>query len=352
MGLSDRLREGGGAGGVFDHALAMRGGNESAVDEEPRSGDAPSSLPADTVVVGEAEQIAPGAAIRSLIKELQTQRHFGITTPSHLFSLMHRHLMVRRGAILVPHRDGGMVPIATVRLDATSSFRIRMLQEEVAWLGSGRTAVILDDARRERFVRRLSRADAKQTPRVVLLPFAHLRDIVAVLVVLDSPVLRMDPNVLDVIVGALSESAGKLLFDGRQRPMDHRRRSSVFRPEQTQSIVSRLNERAVAEGRAVQIIDIDVSPLIAAIMGAHPHLDQTRLMEDILDTAALLTEATHTVINPGVSRVRLLGLTQPNASAALIVHLFTVTLSSLFGAPAPESLSYTTPDADDLIRDT
>lgn len=348
MGLTDRLSQNDQEGSVFDRALAMR-----THRSEDAGDDAPVSVPhsESTPPVSEEDQIVPGAAIRSLLKELQTQRHFGITTPSHLFSLMHRHLLVRKGAFLVPHRDGGMIPIATAGLDRTSTFRIRLLEEETAWLGTGKSAVVLDEAKRAALATRLSRSDGRQTPRIALFPFTHLRKIVAVLVVLDSPILRMDPNVLDVIVGALSESAGRLLFDGRQRPMEQRVRTSIFRTEHLPDIIARLETLARSEGRDVESIDINLAPIIDTIMNVHPHLDRSRLLEDVLDTTALLTESAHTAVHTGSHRVSLVGLVQPGASAELIAHILTVTLSSLFGCTRVDPLPYTTRNLEDFHRE-
>jgi len=338
MSLIDRLQHGD-DNTIFHRALAMRG-----VSEQPElTGDEQDTLhggPASEVPL-HAPEIAPGAAVRALLKELQTQRHFGITTPSHLFSLMNRHLLVETGAILVPHRDGGMVPIATAGLDKTSSFRIRLLEEERSWIGDGKSAVILGEDQRLAFARRLSRNDAKRAPRIALFPFSHLRDVVAVLVLLDSPVLAMDPGVLDTIVGALSESAGRLLFDGRQRPMDHQQQSTVFQNSHATAILSRLSERADVEGRQVQIIDVDLSPLVTTIVRTHSYLDRGRLLEDILNTIAILVGSAHSAVHRGGQRISLLGLTQPNASADLIVHLLTNTLGTLFGCTCTEALPFT-----------
>lgn len=347
MGLIDRLQDDQSTQGAFGRALSMRK-SRSAPFEASQPADV--STIADDAPSGESE-IVLGAAIRSLLKELQTQRHFGITTPSHLFSLMHRHLHVRRGAILIPHRDGGMVPIATAGIDRTSGFRVRLLEHEIDWLGSGRSAIILDDRQRETFTKRLSRADARHAPRVGIVPFTHIRSIVAALVIFDSPILYMDPNVLDVIVGALSESAGRLLFDGRQRPMDRRNATSIFTLEHMTEISRRLAERSDEEEQEVVIIDVDLAPLVATIVQNHPHLDRSRLLEDLLETTALLTEKTHSVVQLPDQGMLLVGNNEPSAPPDLLVHLLTVTLASLFGCTYTEQLRYSLRDINEYLRD-
>ncbi len=340
MDLVDRLRRGlRGNSSVFDRALAMRGAESSyLLDTEP----------SDTTGYTTDNEIAPGAAVRALVKELQTQRHFGIVTPSHLFSLLHRHMAVRRGALLVPHRDGGLLPMATAGLDRTSTFRIRLKADEQAWLGDGRHAVVLDDSRRETVTRRLSRKDAAGTLRIALLPFMHLRDVVAVLMIFDSPLLQMDPGVLDVIVGALSEGGGRLLFDGRKRTLDQGSHSSIFQVSHVPSIIERLKTRGDREKREIRILEVDLCSLIGEIAENEPHLDRTRLFEDILDTVALLTQDSHSAVFLGGTRIALCGLDLPEASPAIIVHLLTTTLASLFGSTHPEMLTYTLRDAEEL----
>ena len=350
-GLIDRLNDGPiDKESVFGHAMSMRGAGDTYLLESEEG--TLSHIGPD--LDGEDDQIVPGAAVRSLMKELQTQRHFGITTPSHLFSLLHRHMALRRGALLVPHRDGDMVPIATAGLDKTSAFRIRILQDELEWLGNGKHAVVLDDSRREILSKRLSRRDAAVTPRIALFPFTHRQDVVAVLVVLESPLLRMDPQILDVIVGALSESGGRLLFDGRVRPFDLQPGSTIFQRSHLPSVLGRLKQQAQQAHREVLVIEVDMQPLVAEFAEAHPHLDRARLFEDILDTTALVTRSAHTTVFLGGNRVALIDIDTDLAAPQLVVHLLTTTLASLFGSTHPRPLTYrlwTAEEVDSEVRD-
>ena len=332
MDLIDRLQRDANPDGVFGRAFTMRESRTIAPD---------GPLPEAAEPTEEPDSIALGAAIRSLLKELRSAKHSGITTTSRLFSLIHRHLSIKRGAILVPYRDGGMVPIATAGLDKTSTFRIRLSEEDVAWIGSGKSAIILDDARRAAVVHRLSKVDARNASRIVLFPFTYLGETVAVLVIVDSPVLHMDPTVLNVIVGALSENAGRLLFDERQRPFDRREPSSVFSSEHLPSIVGRLQQQASTKKRPILLVDVEIGPLIDRIIEDYPHLVQSRLTEDILETTAHLTEMSYSVVNSGDRTLTLVGREEPTAPPKLVVHLLTVTLSSLFGCIFPEQLQYT-----------
>lgn len=332
MGLIDRLLDGPiNNESLFGRALSMRG-TSLLQDENPD--------PEGFHKVREGETLSTGAAVRALLKELQTQRHYGITSPSHLFTLLHRHFSVRKGVLLVSHRDGGMVPMASAGIDRTSAYRLRLLQEEKSWIGDGRHAVLLDDEQRTTIIQRLSRRDGERIFRIALLPFTHRNTLVATLCVLDSPLLDLDPEVLNVIVGALSENAGRRLFEGRQRPFDLKGQKAIFQKGHLPSLLSRLGRETEKGNHEIQVIEVNLENLVKTVLGNHPHLDYQRLMDDILDVVVLMTQPSYMSVFLGEEKVLLVSTARTDASPPLIVHLLTTSLIRLFGSDPIETLTF------------
>ncbi len=343
MDLIDRLNSPAQQDSVFARAFALR---DSRKPEETESGFDDENI----VLTSSGTAVDAGAAVRALLKELQVQRVYGITTPSHLFSLLHRHLAVERGALLVPAPEGEHLPLATAGLDRTSTLRLRATDEELHGLLSHKGVRILAGQQRELFSDRLSRSDYRKSPRLALFPFFHHQQLLATLIVFESPILDLDPTVLDVILGALSDSAGRLLFQGRQRPMGNRARSVVLQRHQIPDTIRRLSENGGLH--QLQIVETDLDPIAETILDIHPHLDRERLLEDMVDTVALLASATHDVANLGHGRVILLGLSHPPLDSELLVHLVGRTLSHLFGIGPHTPLGFQERTTDELSRET
>lgn len=342
MDLIDRLNGPTEPESVFARAFALRdsrkpGTAERGFDEE------------NIVLTSVGTAVDAGAAVRALLKELQVQRVYGITTPSHLFSLLHRHLAVERGALLVPATEGEHLPLATAGLDRTSTLRLRATDEELLGLLNHQGVRILAGQQRELFADRLSRTDYRKSPRLALFPFFHHHRLLATLIVFESPILDLDPTVLDVILGALSDSAGRLLFDGRQRAMGNRTRAVVLQRGQIVDTIERLS----AEGsqRQLQIVETDLDPMADTILEVHPHLDRQRLLEDMVDTVALLVSATHDVAHVGQGRMVLLGLLRPPLDSELLVHLVSTTIAHLFGIGSRYRLGHEERAAHEFSRD-
>lgn len=350
MALIDQLT--GDGDSLVGRALSLRDGTPPAA---PDTTDA--AAPSESVeaappppAAARDHDVDPGAAVRALLKELQVQRSFGITSPSHLFSLLHRHLQVRRGALLVPAPEDEFLPIATAGIDRTSALRLRFTGDEIGELVQGQRVAILSGAQRERLADRMSRSDFRRTPRVALFPFFHLNRLLAILVVFGSPILEFDPSVLNVIIGALSDSAGRLLFDGRQKPLGYRQRSVVLHQNQAADAAERLLAGARSD-TTPHALRLDITALVDLVLQVHPHLDQDRLLEDMIDTIALLVADSHSVVHSGRGILLLLGYTRATMDSELLVHLIGTTVAQLFGVGQPTQLEFSDVAIDDIRRD-
>lgn len=315
MDLHRLLQDNNRSESIIGRAIAMRGTTTEETPEHPEPGD-----------------VEIGAAVRALLRELDGEQHPGIVSPSQLFSLFHRHLQVERGAFLVYDPvDEAFQPIATVGLDETSRFRLRLDADLLRDLRSHPSVRMLEKTERDRLRSVLSSGDFRRSPRIAVFPFVHLQHTLAILMIFDSPVLNLDQTVLDVLLAALSDRAGRMLFDGREKPLARRSQATVFTSEHLEDALERVSRRAEEAQQEIRCLEIGLSPVLQAVSTAHPHLDTNRLLTDILTTVALLTASTWiTIQQPGV-RVYLIGIAEPDTDEELLVHLIGTTLRQLFG---------------------
>lgn len=330
---------------VVGRVLAMRRSREVVGPEEiPKEPSSPDATRAEPTVDA-------AAAIRSLLRELQTQRRYGIATPSHLFSMLHRHLRMERGALLVPNQEDEFLPIATSGLDRTSRFRLRVTGNELSELLTPDGVTILTGEARDFFSDRLSRVEFRRSLRLGLFPFTHLGRVLALLVVFDSPILDSERVVLDVLLAALSDNAGRLIFDGRQKPLGFRNRGVVLPADHISTIRRRVEEQARELAGTAEVIEVELDSTVHTILEAHPHLDRERLVEDIFDTAALLVSSHYSVVRSNDDHMLLLGVASTSVDVELLIHLLGSTLAHLFGCDRLPQLQFHLRGADDIGRD-
>lgn len=350
MGLIDRLNVPEDRTSPFARALAMRG---DRLDDEAARDAAGNS---DAVTTGETasdnpDTVDPGAAVRALLKELHRQYHFGITTPSHLFSMLHRHLQVTSGAILVPEQGVDIFsPMAEVGLDNTTTFRLRLPGDVVRALNRRQGADILRGVDRSILEPYLSHSDYSQCTRIAVLPFSYGRDTLAILLVFDSPLLDLELNVLDVLLAAFAERAGYLLFDGRTKPMTAAARVAALDSTHIPEILKRVTRQSNDSKRDVEILQINLKPVIEAVASAHPHLSRVHLLQDVMETCAILLADNFSVFVYGAQDILIIGLKSRYVDSELLVHVIGTTIQQLFGIGSFVPLPFSALDADSLNR--
>lgn len=345
MGLLDHIPDD--TSPLLSRALRLRG--EQSATEAPRPPASPAPSQRFEAIDGEIP-VDPGAAARALLRELGGGRHSGIATPSHLFSVLHRHLQVVRGALMVPVEEDAMfVPAAIAGLDRTSAVRLRLDIGEVQSLVTPDSVRVLAGDEREIFAPYLSSGDFGTARRIALFPFFHLKRLLAVLAVFDSPALDLDGATLDTLLGALTDAAGQMLFNGRARLLGASTSRVVFGREHLATAIERVGRAGGSEG--VRAITVDLQPIVDRILTEHRHLDRGRLTRDVIESCALLTAREFDVIRLGGMRLAFVGPNSDLLDPELMVHLLSHTIGELFCIPIHQSLEYDTPDLDQLTSD-
>ncbi|WP_146049432.1 hypothetical protein [Alkalispirochaeta sphaeroplastigenens] len=337
MGLADRLlSHDDDAPSPLARAMAMRGGE---VFSDPGVADW-STAPAGN----SRGEIDPGMAVRALLKELHLQQDFGITTPSHLFSMLHRHLRITSGAILIPEQSRqAFSPMATAGLGKTTRFRLRIPAPVLRHLCLDSGAVLLEGTRHEEIRPYFSSGDIERFRRIALLPFLYNRELLAALVICESPLLELNQEVLDVLLAAVTERAGYLLFDSRHRPLAASQGVSVLDHSLLPRTMERLLQETAREGETggPMALRVSLDPLVAAIQQRSPHLEEQYLSRDLLDTCAVLSADLFTLFREGQTSFVLAGPGHPLVDPDLLVHSIGNTLQQLFKASLKQPLPYT-----------
>lgn len=292
--------------------------------------------------------VDPGAAVRSLLRELHVQRNFGIATPSHLFSLLHRHLQVTAGTILVPESSGTgvYVPMASVGLDRTTRLRMKIPRDHIRQVCHREGSVTLRGGQRTPLQPYFSSRDFRTASRFVLLPFFHNRTLPAVLVICNSPLVALDLTILDVLLAALAERVGTMLFDQREKPLSAGGSTTVLQESNIPEILQRL------QGEEVVLVQFSLEPAHALIMERHPHLDAGFLMNDLQETTARLCGNHFSMFRTATfGECLLAGKQQRDIDSEMVMHLISETLQQLFGVNTIPPLAFEERDAADLARE-
>ncbi len=324
----------------FARVLQMRG---------PASPAGEGLFSSDSPVPGGA--VDTRAAVRALLREVHRQHEFGIATPSHLFSILHRHLHVTSGAILV--REPGRstyVPIAAAGIDPQTRSHMRIPLETMNLICADAGAVILQGPELAVLEPYLATDAAAPRPaRVAVLPFFYNRENLATLLVFDSPFLDLSVEVLDVLLGAFSERAGYLLFDGRQKPFSAAENVTVHEATELETVLAGLSSDP-SPGDLVAV-KVSLTPLLRVIESLHKHLDRRYLLNDVLATCALLTTDQYSLVTLGEGEFVLLGERNPRLDTELLVQLLGTTLQQLFGVGPTIALQFKSLDPDSLLSD-
>lgn len=322
MGLMSRLKAHPRSGSLIDRAIALR-------DDVP-----------DPLQASAASDIDAGSAVRALLKHLERRTSFGVSSPSQLFTLLHHHLSVERGAILVPESDGDtFVPLATTGLDPTTRIRLRIDAVTLGDLMQPDHVTLIDGADRDRLASYVSRHDLSRSPRIAIFPFRYVGRTTAVLILLDTPFFELDAAVLDVLLAALSDAAGRIFFEERSRFTRATTHRSVFGPEHLPSVRRRIARRAESERRTACEIAISLDPFIEAVGVAHPGIDEAALLEDSLQTTAQFFAPIGIVVREGHRAVRVVSTASADRDPEMLVGLLGATLAQLFVTP-PVALAW------------
>lgn len=312
--------------GIVERAFAMRG-----------------AAPEETSAIPATGPVDPAAAVRALVRELSTIDRSGIETPSHLFSLLNRHLHVSKGAILMPDRLGDLLPWAVSGLDTTSRRRLRL---SAATIEPHRTAgtVFLTGDERKPFRKALSSREYREALRIALFPFVLNKQLLAVLVIFDSPFLDLDDDILRVLLAALSDAAASMLFQGRQKALTTVQDAIVYPERQANEAIATVTARAEERSTEPIALRIDLASVVAAVSANHPHLEVDRLRHDLfLTTAALVADESIVVPVDGDSLLLLMA-NRAGVDDELLVHQLGITLNIMFGIsvdpPSHETLDF------------
>jgi len=278
-----------------------------------------------------AAAVDPAAAVRSLVRELETVDRQGIETPSHIFSLLYRHLQVQKGAILVPEAGSDvLVPLAASGIDITSRRKLRVQRSEIAPFLESDVSFITGDERH--FLKNhLSSREYREALRIAVFPFEMNTQLLALLLIFDSPFLDLDEDVLRVLLSALNDAASRILFQGREKTMRKAAPVVLYPHAQLEQAISVVADRARNRATIPTAIVLSLGGLESGIIAHHPHLDPFRLRQDIDRTIAALMADQAQAIPLESDKLALLLSDDKGLDIELMVHQLQVTVGSLFG---------------------
>ncbi len=271
----------------------------------------------------------------------------GLQSPAHLFTTLVRNLGLERAALLLPDYDENIfVPWASVGHDSTTVHRLRVLGSDMeALTREGSTGVLWEGDALTQLAPYFSHREASMLERLLIVPLGDTQTTQALLVISEAPMLRDNPEVLRIVLAAVSESAARAIREQRVERVQVMRHAVVFKQDEIGTVSTRIEERSPDK---VLGIRIDLSDIVAHVTTANAHLDSFRIWQDVLRTIAALFASTAVVTDAGANRVIILVHEHVEDDVQLLVHHVAATLWEYFpeldGVTTPRYLSVRFPD--------
>ncbi len=284
-----------------------------------------------------SSELHPEQAIRRLLKSLG-ELEASLESPGRLFEQLTEQLLLRKAALLLPdHQSDCFLVWSAVGIDRTSQQRIRPREAEIEALLNGSDVVVLTHEEMGPLLGYLSHRERSSLKTAGIFPFRHGRQTLALLLILDSPYLDLDPAILRILLAALADMSGRMLFSNRDIPISRARRSVLFNRREIGDTIERLAETG-DESSVATVLKVDVSQVRAQILGANAYLEPYRVTQDIVTIiaaflagdgfAGLENSDTVLIVLPGEAQI----------DRALMIHQLRHSLVTLFrelNAPPP-----------------
>ena len=235
------------------------------------------------VATGRSDELQPEVAVRRLLKALG-ELESSLESPGRLFEQLVEHLKLRKAALLLPdHQSDRFLVWSALGIDRTTHQRMRPREGELEAIFSaqGEDVVIITKDELGSLGEYLSHRERDSLDRVALFPFRHGRQTLAVLLVLASPYLSLDPAILRILLAALADMSGRLLFSNRDIPISRARKSVLFNRAEIADTIERL--ATTGDGTTVAtVLRVDLSKAREKILEENQLLDPYRVTQDIV----------------------------------------------------------------------
>lgn len=283
------------------------------------------------VATSATDELQPEVAVRRLLKSLGELEH-SLESPGRLFEQLVEHLRLNKAALLLPdHQSDRFLVWSALGIDKTTQQRMRPREGELEsiFTAHGEDVLILSRDELGSLLGYLSHRERDNLERAALFPFRHGRQTLAVLLILDSPYLVLDPAILRILLAALADMSGRLFFSNRDIPISRARRSVLFNRQEIADTIDRL--ATTGDGTSVAtVLQIDVAEPRDRIIRENPLLDPFRVTQDIVTImAALLAGEGFAGLENG-SKVVVVLPGEAQTDRDLLIHQVRYSLVTLF----------------------
>lgn len=237
-------------------------------------------------------------------------------------------MSIQKGAFLLPDYDGvHFAPWVLRDIDGTSERRMQIPLAEFSDACSSVTVQFIEGHELTRWHSYFSFREASMLRRIALIPFCDGNTLLALILISDCPYLAIDPVTIRLIVSAVHDQASALLVQNHELRVRARFEQVLANQEALQQYIkTELRQKGV---HSLTAASIDVAPIIAAIRGQAPGVDDFRLRQDVLRIVGSMLEesATAGLLESG----RICLILQPDlpAGVELIIHQLQLELQDL-----------------------
>ena len=290
----------------------------------------------------------PATALKHVMIDLKVQRKYGMNAAAYLFASIRRHMRITRGALLVPVASH-WEPSASHGIDPTTLMRLRIPNEVTNQMMSAESTAGVDAEVKQKLKPYLSLADFRAGVRPVLIPVSYANRPLALIVVLESPLIQQDTAVLDLLTIALSDPAGAILHAGRTRSGGAVRLPVVFAREQAADMLGRLR-RDIGDAAVVTMV-LNMAPVIDSLCTDYPDGSEKRIEREILEMLARVVGHYMSVFAVGGHSTWFIGRLPNHSDDELIMRLLIRTVMLMFSVRPTVEIPFQRVDLDTFARE-
>ncbi|MCG8484337.1 MAG: hypothetical protein MJA31_13575, partial [Clostridia bacterium] len=159
-----------------------------------------------------------GSAIGSLARELQSESN-GLDFPAVLFSRISKALSIRKGALLLPEKEGKFVPWSIKGFDETTSRRIRIPDSLIQsiWDSPSYSFIELKGSEIDLMKDYFSFREYSVAKSILIAPIKAEKEILALLFICESDISGRENHIKRKLLSQLSQTSGPLLKNRREK---------------------------------------------------------------------------------------------------------------------------------------
>jgi hypothetical protein len=257
----------------------------------------------------------------------------GIEIPGHLYRLLKKNFIIKKGALLLPDSNGDVfLPWSISGFDKTTERRMRIDKAIIKNIMQDHEGKIITlsgknlDQLRDCF----SSREFALIDSMLICPFVFNDTILAVLIFSESIYLNAPEEILNLIMTVISETANPLLYEVRDKFLAKLDTKPIPSNLSVTSLIRKLISSSNGSGESPKVICIDISNVITAIQDVINDMDSFRLKADIFQILTAMIGTSGYVFSGKGNNIIIISTQNKIPDEELLLHQISTSLKDIF----------------------